>query len=86
MSEALQALDSREIATACWTALAVVLCLFSLSLRHALAGVICAAAAPQIFGVFTVVLSAQLLATYGVIFRRRLHQFMRLAAPCAADF
>ena len=21
-----------------------------------------------------------------VIFRRRLHQFMRLAAPCAADF
>lgn len=86
MSEALQALDSREIATACWTALAVVLCLFSLSLRHALAGVICAAAAPQIFGVFTVVLSAQLLATYGVIFRRRLHQLTWRNDRCAVGY
>ena len=66
VSEALQALDNREIATACWIALAVALCLFSASLRHALAGVIRAAAVPQILGVFTVASSAQLLATYGL--------------------
>lgn len=66
MSEALQALDNREIAIASWMALAILLCLFSSPLRRSLAGVIRAAAAPQLIGVFVVAASAQLLATYGL--------------------
>lgn len=66
MSEALQALDNREIATACWLALAVAFCLFSSTLRQALARVVRAAAVPQMLAVFTFASGAQLLATYGL--------------------
>lgn len=63
MYEALQALDNREIATACWVAIAFLACLLTPHLRQPIAGVFRAVVAPQILSVFAIVATAQILAT-----------------------
>ena len=66
MSEAIQALDNREIATACWLTTAILLCLLKSQLRRSIAEVVRAAVAPQLLSIFAFAAVAQLLATYGL--------------------